>query len=75
MAANDFDSRVARLEEHLVEPSAEDALLDAERLLAQGEPVWAGLALTGAKLIRAVERSLEARERGDEWEEDDDDAC
>lgn len=71
MTAEDFDDRVARLEEHLVDPgpkTAEDWLTVAEERLAKG-PRWeqlAAIALERAKLARWYEL--------DEAEELDDDA-
>ena len=72
MLADDFDARVARLEEHLVSPSAEETLEKAERLFAEeGNTVWAQLALAGAKLQRTIDESRRSRELA-EWEDDDD---
>lgn len=49
----EFDDRIARLEGLLDVPTAEDALLEAEKWLAQGEVRFARLALIRAKSIQA----------------------
>ena len=64
MTEQTFDQRIAALEEHLVGETAEQALADAERFLAEGDEVFARCALLRAKSIRAREQ--------DEWEEIDD---
>ena len=72
MLADDFDARVARLEEHRVSPPAEDAREKAERLFAEeGNTVWARLALARAKLDRELAEWRRSRELA-EWEDDDD---
>lgn len=60
MAATDFASRLARLEEHIVTPekTAEDHLDSAERLLAKGMPSLASFYLDLAKLVRSNEIAL-----------------
>lgn len=64
MTADDFEDRVARLEEHLVSPEPQDHLKRAEELLARGDTSFASLALATAKLARTL----------DELEAADDDA-
>jgi hypothetical protein len=61
MSEQTFEDRVARLEEHIVNPSPEDDLTRAERYLAAGEHGLARLALERAKLRRFL----------DEWEQED----
>jgi len=55
MTGDEFEDRVALLEEHLVRPSAADALARAEQHLANGDLVFAGLALETAKLRRYLD--------------------
>ena len=49
----EFDDRITRLEGLLDVPTAEDALREAEKWLAQGEVRFARLALIRAKSIQA----------------------
>jgi hypothetical protein len=53
MTANEFNNRIARLEGLLDTPTAEDALREAEKWIAQGETRFARLALIQAKSIQA----------------------
>ena len=62
----EFDNRIARLEALLDVPTAEDALLEAEEWLAQGEVRFARLALIRAKSIQA--RTMLNAEIADEAE-------
>jgi hypothetical protein len=75
MAATDFEARVARLEEHLLEPTPEEALDDAERCLARGDKGSADLYLAIAKgrqgrLERRTAR-LESTRDADSWDDDE----
>ena len=65
----EFDNRIARLEGLLDVPTAEDALLEAEKWLAQGEVRFARVALIRAKSIQA--RKMLNAEIADEGLEDD----
>jgi hypothetical protein len=69
MTADEFDNRIARLEGLVDVPSAEDALREAEKWLAQGEVRFARLALIRAKSIQA--RTMLNAEIADEGFEDD----
>jgi len=53
MSANEVEDRLARLEGLLDIPTAEGALREAEKWLAQGETRFARLALIRAKSIQA----------------------
>ena len=55
MTADEFDDRVARLEEHLLAPTAEDHLRQAEEWLARGDETAARHSVWLAKLARACE--------------------
>ena len=65
----EFDNRIARLEGLLDVPTAEDALREAEKWLAQGEVRFARVALIRAKSIQA--RTMLNAEIADEGLEDD----
>jgi hypothetical protein len=65
----EFDNRIARLEELLDVPTAEDALREAEKWLAQGEVRFARLALIRAKSIQA-RTMLHAEIAGGGFEDD-----
>jgi hypothetical protein len=65
----EFDDRITRLEGLLDVPTAEDALREAEKWLAQGEVRFARLALIRAKSIQA--RTMLHAETADEGFEDD----
>lgn len=56
MTADEFEARVARLEEHIVSESAEDTLRKAEEYLANGNKLLAASCLWRAKLIYSRER-------------------
>ena len=60
MTAEEFEDRIARLEEHLVPPSAEEHLRRAEEWLAKGDETYARLALTMAKIAARERRAEEA---------------
>jgi Tfp pilus assembly protein PilX len=53
MTANELNNRIARLEGLLDTSTAEDALREAEKWIAQGETRFARLALIQAKSIQA----------------------
>ena len=65
----EFDNRIARLEGLLDVPTAEDALREAEKWLAQGEVRFARVALIRAKSIQA--RTMLNAEIADDGPEDD----
>ena len=65
----EFDNRIERLEGLLDVPTAEDALREAEKWLAQGEVRFARVALIRAKSIQA--RTMLNAEIADEGLEDD----
>lgn len=69
MTGEEFDNRIARLEELLGASTAEDALREAEEWLAQGEVRFARLALIRAKSIQARTR-LNAGIADEESEDD-----
>ena len=68
MTADEFEDRTARLEGLLDIPTAERALQEAEKWLAQGETRFARLALIRAKSIQA--RTMLHTEIADEGFED-----
>lgn len=73
MAADDFDDRLALLEEHVVtaEPeSADDRLARAERALAAGDLRGAGYWLRMAKIARNIERIARVADGGGDLEEE-----
>ena len=70
MTTDEFDDRrIARLEGLLDMPTAEDALREAEKWLAQGEVRFARLALIRAKSIQA-RTMLNAEIKHEEFEDD-----
>ena len=69
MTADEFEDRIARLEALLDIPTAEGALQEAEKWLAQGETRFARLALIRAKSIQA--RRMLQTEIADEGFDDD----
>ena len=56
MPSQEFDARVARLEEHLVPRTAEEHLRRAEEQLARGDELLARHSLMLAKIVRERER-------------------
>ena len=68
MAATDFDDRLARLKEHVVEPTAEELLAKAEQMFAaEGDTVWTRCAMLAAECAQIRERHWR-----NEWEDEDD---
>lgn len=73
---DDFEARVARLEEHIVKPdppTAEECLDRAEEYLAKDQLEFAEFWLDTAKAFRRAERSAAFDEIGNLLEENDED--
>jgi hypothetical protein len=73
MSEQTFDERVAALEEHLVEKTAEEVLAEAERFLDEGNKLLASHALMRAKSKHGREQREDEKLERERFDEEDDD--